>query len=108
MLQAFVITLREGLEAFLIVAISQPAGTIAGGVLEIAGRISADLILLASHRPALQDRLMAANAIRIARRASASRPSPRSASPSRNFATVTRRACRSSSNRIIVGSDVAK
>lgn len=45
------------------------AGTIAGGVLEIAERIKADLILLVSHRPALRDHLIAANAIRIARRA---------------------------------------
>lgn len=48
------------------------AGTIAGGVLEIAERIKADLILLVSHRPGLRDHLIAANAIRIARRASCS------------------------------------
>jgi universal stress protein F len=48
------------------------AGTIAGGVLKIAERISADLILLVSHRPAARDHLIAANAIRIARRASCS------------------------------------
>ena len=48
------------------------AGTIAGGVLEIAERIKADLILLVSHQPAARDHLIAANAIRIARRASCS------------------------------------
>jgi nucleotide-binding universal stress UspA family protein len=48
------------------------AGTIAGGVLEIAERMKADLILLVSHRPGPRDHLIAANAIRIARRASCS------------------------------------
>ena len=45
------------------------AGTISGGVLDIAKRIEADLILLVSHRPAARDYIVAANAIRIARRA---------------------------------------
>lgn len=45
------------------------AGTIAGGVLEIAERIEADLIILASHRPAMRDYILAANAVRVARRA---------------------------------------
>jgi nucleotide-binding universal stress UspA family protein len=45
------------------------AGAIAGGVLAIAERIEADLILLVSHQPATRDYLVAANAIRIARRA---------------------------------------
>ena len=48
------------------------AGTIAGGVLEIAARTKADLALLVSHRPAAGDHPIAANAIRIARRASCS------------------------------------
>ena len=48
------------------------AGSIAGGVLEIANRIKADLILLVSHEPGTRDHLIAANAIRIARRASCS------------------------------------
>lgn len=47
-------------------------GTICGGVLEVAERISADLIVLASHRPAALDYVHAANAARIARRASCS------------------------------------
>lgn len=45
------------------------AGTIAGGILEIAERITADLIVLVSHQPAARDYLLAANAIRVARRA---------------------------------------
>ena len=45
------------------------AGTIAGGILEIAERISADLIVLVSHEPAARDYLLAANAVRVARRA---------------------------------------
>ena len=48
------------------------SGTISGGVLEIAERIQADLIILASHQPAARDYLLAANAIRVARRASCS------------------------------------
>ena len=44
-------------------------GTICAGVLEIAERISADLIILASHRPGALDHVHAANAARIARRA---------------------------------------
>ena len=44
-------------------------GSISGGILEIAERISADLILLVSHQPAIGDYLLAANAIRVARRA---------------------------------------
>lgn len=48
------------------------AGTISSGILEIAERISADLIVLASHQPASRDYLLAANAIRVARRASCS------------------------------------
>jgi len=45
------------------------SGTIAGGVVEIAERIGADLIILASHEPAARDYLLAARAIRVARRA---------------------------------------
>lgn len=45
------------------------AGAIAAGILEIAERISADLIVLVSHQPAARDYLLAANAIRVARRA---------------------------------------
>jgi len=44
-------------------------GTISGGVLEIAERIGADLIVLVSHQPAVRDYVLAANAIRVARRA---------------------------------------
>ena len=45
------------------------AGSISGGILDIAERIAADLILLVSHQPATSDYLLAANAIRVARRA---------------------------------------
>lgn len=44
-------------------------GTISGGILEIAKRIAADLIVLVSHQPSARDYLLAANAIRVARRA---------------------------------------
>jgi nucleotide-binding universal stress UspA family protein len=45
------------------------AGTIAGGILEIAERIAADLIVLVSHQPSARDYFLGANAIRVARRA---------------------------------------
>ena len=44
-------------------------GTICGGVLEVAERISPDLIVLASHEPGALDHVHQANAARIARRA---------------------------------------
>lgn len=47
-------------------------GTICGGVLEIAERVRADLIVLASHVPELKDYLLSANAARVARRAACS------------------------------------
>lgn len=45
------------------------AGTISGGILEIAERIAADLIVLVSGQPAARDYLVAVHAIRVARRA---------------------------------------
>lgn len=48
------------------------AGTISGGILEIAKRISADLIVLESHQPVSRNHIFAAQAIRVARRASCS------------------------------------
>lgn len=45
------------------------SGTISGGILEIAKRIGADLIVVGSHQPGPRDYLLAANAIRVARRA---------------------------------------
>lgn len=47
-------------------------GTISGGVLEIAARIRADLIVLASHGPGMKDHVWAGNAVRVARRAECS------------------------------------
>jgi nucleotide-binding universal stress UspA family protein len=56
-------------------------GTISGGILEIAERIGVDLILLVSHQPAVRDYLIAANAIRVARRAPCSVLIARNLSP---------------------------
>ena len=60
-------------------------GTISGGILDVAKRIAADLIVLASHKPRAADYFHAANAARVARRASCSvlivRPGPRSPRP---------------------------
>lgn len=44
-------------------------GTICGGILDVATRTSADLIILASHRPGTADYVRLANAARVARRA---------------------------------------
>lgn len=47
-------------------------GTICGGILEVAARIRADLIVLASHVPGMKDHVWAGNAVRVARRAECS------------------------------------
>ena len=47
-------------------------GTICNGVLDVAERVQADLIVLASHVPGLRDYLLSANAARVARRAACS------------------------------------
>jgi nucleotide-binding universal stress UspA family protein len=47
-------------------------GTIGRGVLELAERVQADLIVLASHVPELKDYLLSANAAKVARRATCS------------------------------------
>lgn len=53
-------------------AVEVGTGTISGGILDVAGRIEADLIVLASHGPAAKDHLFAANAVRVVGRASCS------------------------------------
>jgi universal stress protein F len=47
-------------------------GTICGGILEVARRVGADLVLLASHVPGMKDLVWAGNAARVARRADCS------------------------------------
>lgn len=47
-------------------------GTVAGGILEIAERMAADLIVLASSKPTTRDFLSGSSAIQVARRASCS------------------------------------
>lgn len=42
-------------------------GSICGGILGLAEEVGADLIVLASHRPAMKDWLIGANASRVAR-----------------------------------------
>jgi nucleotide-binding universal stress UspA family protein len=49
-------------------AVEVASGTIFGGILEVANRISADLIVIGSHRPGARDYVLAANAIRVAKR----------------------------------------
>jgi universal stress protein F len=44
-------------------------GTICGGILDVAERARADLIVMASHMPNAKDHLLAANASRVVRRA---------------------------------------
>jgi len=45
------------------------SGSIYGGILAAAERIGADLIVLSSHRPQMQDYLLGANASRVVRHA---------------------------------------
>ena len=47
-------------------------GTVCRGVLQVAERVRADLIVLASHVPELKDYLLSANAARVTRRAACS------------------------------------
>ena len=47
-------------------------GTICGGILDLARRVGADLIVLASHAPGVTDHVWAGNAARVARRAQCS------------------------------------
>ena len=47
-------------------------GTICGGILDVARRVGADLIVLASHVPGVADHVWAGNAARVARRAECS------------------------------------
>lgn len=47
-------------------------GSVYGEILRIAGKIKADLIIMGSHRPALQDYLLGPNAARVVRHASQS------------------------------------
>jgi nucleotide-binding universal stress UspA family protein len=44
-------------------------GHIAGGILDLASQVEADLIVLASHCPAMRDWLIGANAARVVRHA---------------------------------------
>lgn len=44
-------------------------GSIWGGILDTAERVGADLIVLASHKPAMKDYLLGANASRVVRSA---------------------------------------
>ena len=61
--------LVAGLDHDLNCGVEVAEGTIAGGILEIAERTAADLIVLVSHPPAAGDHLLTANAVRVARRA---------------------------------------
>ena len=47
-------------------------GSIWGGILDTAERVGADLIVLASHKPAMKDYLLGANASRVVRAATCS------------------------------------
>lgn len=53
----------------LVVGFEVGTGTVCRGVLTVAERLGADLIVLASHMPELRDHLLSANAARVARRA---------------------------------------
>lgn len=65
-------SIKARLDKGLAVEIEVGTGTICAGVLDVASRTSSDLIVLASHRPGVADYVHAANAARIARRATGS------------------------------------
>ena len=67
-LDAFAADVADDLELDLEVG----TGTICGGILEVAQRVSADLIVLSSHPSGLGDYVHWANAARVARRADCS------------------------------------
>ena len=46
-----------------------PSGTIYHEIVQVADRVGADLIVMASHRPSLKDYLLGPNAARVARHA---------------------------------------
>ena len=56
----------------LTVDVELGVGTVCRGVLDVAARLRADLIVLASHAPELRDYLLSANAARVARKAACS------------------------------------
>lgn len=56
----------------LAVDVEVGTGTIRTGLLEVARRIGADLIVLASHVPGMKDHVWAGNAARVARQAECS------------------------------------
>jgi nucleotide-binding universal stress UspA family protein len=53
-------------------AISRQGETVYQAIHEVAGEVGADLIVMASHRPALSDYLLGPNAARVVRHASCS------------------------------------
>lgn len=62
-------SVSTGFDKKIPVDVEVGTGTISGGILDVAKRIGADLIVLASHKPGASDYLHAANAARVARRA---------------------------------------
>lgn len=62
-------TLADDLREGLAVETRVGTGSICGGLLSLADEVEADLIVLASHRPAMKDWLIGANAARIVRHA---------------------------------------
>lgn len=65
-------TLADELRGETSVDVRVASGTVPSGILALAGEVGADLIVLASHRPAMRDWLIGANASRVVRHASCS------------------------------------
>lgn len=59
--------LAENLRGEALMETKVVTGTIGGGILDLADQVEADLIVLASHRPAMKDWLIGANASRVVR-----------------------------------------
>lgn len=61
--------LADELRGETLMAVQVGMGSICGGILTLAEEVDADLIVLASHRPAMKDWFIGANASRVVRHA---------------------------------------
>jgi nucleotide-binding universal stress UspA family protein len=59
--------LADGLRGEALIETKVVTGSIGGGILDLANQVESDLIVLASHRPAMKDWLIGANASRVVR-----------------------------------------
>lgn len=67
--EARLVSLADKLRGETPMSVQVGSGNICGGILDIAEQLRVDLIVLASHRPAMKDWLIGANAARVVRHA---------------------------------------